>query len=140
MKFPEKVRYCRKTFGYTQQQLASQLHVSKRTVAYYEAGQRDPSAETLDAISKVFKVSISFLLIDEEESPGQSFIEESYRIELNRYKESPEVKQAISRMMAAGDITISIDTPEYEFILESVAKVIMCSKGVGKYELSKLHL
>lgn len=61
----QKIKDLRKFSRYTQAELATLLGVTKSTVAAYENDSRQPSYEVLIKISKVFKISIDTLLIDE---------------------------------------------------------------------------
>jgi transcriptional regulator with XRE-family HTH domain len=61
-KFPEIVKKLRKENKLTQQQLANFLNLSQRTYAHYEAGDREPSIETILLIANYFKVSTDYLL------------------------------------------------------------------------------
>lgn len=128
MCFKEKFRYCRKTLCFTQQQLANELHVSKRMIAYYESGEREPSTNIIGQCAKIFHVPLSYLLIDEVTDPGKAFIEEAYRVELNRYKNSGMTRRIMTHIMAAGGDLIDPDNPYYDVILESIAKVIASTK------------
>lgn len=65
----EKIKKLRKFSKYTQAELATLLGVTKSTIAAYENDSRQPSYEVLIKISKVFKISIDTLLIDE---PGKT--------------------------------------------------------------------
>ena len=60
--FGNKLKKLRTEAGYTQQQLATQLGVTKSVVSYYELQARYPSPEVLVKISSVFHVSTDFLL------------------------------------------------------------------------------
>lgn len=48
--------------GYTQQQLAEKLCVTKSVVSYYELQERYPSPEILIKLSAIFHVSTDYLL------------------------------------------------------------------------------
>lgn len=65
----QKIKDLRKFSRYTQAELATMLGVTKSTVAAYENDSRQPSYEVLIKISKVFKISLDTLLIDE---PGKT--------------------------------------------------------------------
>ena len=47
--------------GFSQEQLAKVLHVSKSTVAMWETGQRLPSVEKYEEIADYFNVDMDFL-------------------------------------------------------------------------------
>ena len=129
MDFKTKFRYCRKSLCFTQQQLADILHVSKRSIAYYESGDREPSAAVLGECAKVFHVPLSYLLLDDVTDPGEAFIEESYYVELNRYKNSELVRHTLKHIIAAGGDSFSEDNEEYDLLLESIANIFITLKN-----------
>ena len=58
----------RKNAGLTQQQLGSQIGVTKSVVSYYELQERIPSPEVLIKLAAVFHVSTDYLLGIEKSS------------------------------------------------------------------------
>lgn len=48
--------------GLTQQQLATQLGVTKSVISFYERQERTPSPEVLRKMAAIFRVSSDFLL------------------------------------------------------------------------------
>jgi len=61
-------RNIRKARGYavlSQEQLATELGVSARAVRHWENGDREPSLDTLRAISSATGLSLSFLIGEE---------------------------------------------------------------------------
>lgn len=127
MKFNEKLRYCRKIFGLTQAQMAEELNVTKRMIAYYESGERNPGLRTINTASKFFGVSINYFLLDSETDPGKNFIEKSYHYELERYRNSNLVRNTMNNILAAGGNYIDPDDPFWDFMRDSIAEVIMYS-------------
>ena len=65
MTFGEKLQEARKRVGYTQEQLAEKLCVSRSAIAKWESGNGMPDIENLKGISQLLDVSIDYLL-DEE--------------------------------------------------------------------------
>lgn len=57
-----RIAALRKDAGLSQAELASHLGVSASAVGMYEQGRREPSADTLVAIARVFRVSTDYLL------------------------------------------------------------------------------
>ena len=66
MKFNENLKYLRKQYGLTQEQLAEQLNVSRQAITKWESGQSLPDIENLKEISYIFSVSIDSLIGDIE--------------------------------------------------------------------------
>jgi len=60
--FGDTLKRLRLDSGYTQQQLADKLCVTKSVVSYYELQERYPSPEILIKLSSIFHVSTDYLL------------------------------------------------------------------------------
>lgn len=63
----EKLYKLRKNSGFSQEQLAEQLNVSRQAISKWESGTAVPESEKLVAISNYFSVSVDYLLKDDEE-------------------------------------------------------------------------
>lgn len=61
MKFARALKHLRVERRLTQQQLATDLGLSKSTVSMYENGNREPDLETLESIADYFNVDINRL-------------------------------------------------------------------------------
>lgn len=68
MKFNDKLTTLRKSHGYTQEQLAEQLGVSRQAVSRWELGDTTPEMNILIQLCRVFDVSADYLINDEYES------------------------------------------------------------------------
>ena len=66
MIFPEKLQLIRKSKGFTQEELADALNVSRQAVAKWESGQGYPDIANLISISKLFNVTVDYLVKDSE--------------------------------------------------------------------------
>ncbi len=64
--FGERLMHLRKSRKMTQRELASLLNVSHTSVGKYERNEAEPDLESIRKISKIFNVSIDYLLSDEE--------------------------------------------------------------------------
>lgn len=62
MDFGNKLKELRMQNGLTQQQLATQLGVTKSVISFYERQERTPSPEVLRKMAAIFRVSTDFLL------------------------------------------------------------------------------
>lgn len=62
MDFGSKLKELRMQNGLTQQQLATQLGVTKSVISFYERQERTPSPEVLRKMAAIFRVSTDFLL------------------------------------------------------------------------------
>ena len=62
LNFGNKLKELRIQNGMTQQQLATQIGVSKSVVSYYELQERIPSPDVIIKLCSIFHVSSDFLL------------------------------------------------------------------------------
>ena len=66
MNFNEKLQALRKQKGFTQQDLAEKLFVSRTAVSKWESGKGYPNIESLKQISKLFEITVDELLSTDE--------------------------------------------------------------------------
>ncbi|MBL1225739.1 helix-turn-helix domain-containing protein [Enterococcus sp. BWR-S5] len=66
MEVNEKLKQLRNEKGWTQEQLAEKLFVSRTAVSKWESGRGYPNIESLKSISRLYGVSIDDLLSNEE--------------------------------------------------------------------------
>lgn len=97
MTFSEKLTALRRKQGFSQEQLAIRLDVTRQSVSKWESGQAQPEIAKLVALSELFEVSVDYLVKD--------------------YLEEPETApQEISRLEARVDaINRQIDTSYYAY-------------------------
>lgn len=68
MTFGEKLQKLRKAKGWTQEELAAQISISRQALSKWEQGAVIPDTENVLQISKIFGVSTDYLLNDDYES------------------------------------------------------------------------
>ena len=68
MKLNEKIFYCRKKAGLSQEALAEELGVSRQAVSKWETGDAVPEIGKLLSLAKIFDVTTDWLLSEEEPS------------------------------------------------------------------------
>ena len=68
MKLNEKIIYCRKKAGYSQEALAEKLSVSRQAVSKWETGESQPELSKLAALAALFGVTADWLISEEEPS------------------------------------------------------------------------
>lgn len=64
--FGKRLRQLRKGIPLSQEQLAQRIGVAKSLISAYENGNRFPSCEVLLQLSRLFHVSVDYLLGQEE--------------------------------------------------------------------------
>ncbi|WP_178305699.1 helix-turn-helix domain-containing protein [Streptococcus ruminantium] len=65
---PNRIKELRTQAGLTQQELASQLGVIRKTISNWERGANRISPEHTEHLAKLFKVSVSYLLGTSQDS------------------------------------------------------------------------
>ena len=70
MTFGEKLQTLRKARGWSQEELAQQINVSRQALSKWESGASVPDTENVVALSRLFGVPIDYLLLDEMKEPG----------------------------------------------------------------------
>ena len=68
MKLSDKITTLRKSNGWSQEDLAEQLNVSRQAISRWENGTALPDAQNVLQISKLFGVTTDYLLNDDYES------------------------------------------------------------------------
>lgn len=65
-----RIALLRRRIGINQQQLAEKLHISPSTVGMYEQGRRTPNVGILAQMSRIFNVSLDYLITGSEFVPS----------------------------------------------------------------------
>ena len=81
-----RIAALRRDAGMNQAQLASLLQVSPSAVGMYEQGRREPSAETLVELGRIFQVSVDYILTGIPDA-----------------RETPDLERMLLRRIAAAD-------------------------------------
>ena len=66
MNLSEKITQLRKQAGWSQEELAHQLQISRQAVSKWESGQSIPDTDKIIQLSQLFHVSTDYLLLDQE--------------------------------------------------------------------------
>lgn len=82
MTFGEKLQKLRKEKGWTQEQLASQISVSRQSLSKWELDASLPDTEHIIQLSKLFNVSTDYLLMEETANDHKQSPDNSLKIRL----------------------------------------------------------
>ncbi len=100
MALSEKIMNLRKKNGWSQEELAERLDISRQSVSKWESGESIPTLEKLIRISEIFEVSTDYLLKD-------NFKEEKFdRNESSIYMNKIEESSYINNRNISSDIAI----------------------------------
>lgn len=80
MKFSEKLIKLRKQKGLSQEDLGNQINVSRQAISKWESEQANPEIEKVKEISKLFNVSIDYLLNDKIDEPRKEVLKVNNKI------------------------------------------------------------
>ena len=72
MTFGEKLQALRKARGWSQEELATQINVSRQALTKWESGASVPDTENVVALSRLFGVSTDYLLLENGETTAQA--------------------------------------------------------------------
>ena len=72
MEFNNKLYELRKQKGFSQEELAHRLNVSRQTVSKWEVGDSTPDMEKLIAMSDLFGISLDELVMDKSPEPASA--------------------------------------------------------------------
>jgi Predicted transcriptional regulators len=82
MEFNNKLYELRKQKGFSQEELANRLNVSRQTISKWEVGESTPDMEKLVAISDLFEISLDELVLDKKEETNPVASEQIVKSEL----------------------------------------------------------
>ena len=68
MEFGEKLQMLREARGWSQEELAQQINVSRQALSKWESGASIADTENVIALSRLFGVSTDYLLLEESEA------------------------------------------------------------------------
>ncbi len=72
MTFGEKLQALRKARGWSQEELATQINVSRQALSKWESGASVPDTENVIALSRLFGVTTDYLLLENGEATAQA--------------------------------------------------------------------
>lgn len=78
-RLPALLRTLRKKYGYTQEYVASQIHIDRTTYGGYESGAYEPSYSTITALSKLYGVQLQVFDLQEKKSPYIDYVSDSIK-------------------------------------------------------------
>lgn len=101
----ENIRTIRKNKGYTQEELATRLHVTRQTISKWEKGYSVPDAAMLSDMAEVLEVTVAELLGTGKIDPEQA---DAVVEQLSRINEQLAVKNRRSKRIWKGIIIAAV--------------------------------
>ena len=132
----ENLKTLRKEKGFSQEELASKVHVVRQTVSKWEKGLSVPDAEMLVQIAEVFEVPVSRLLgalpeAAEDSAPGQR---NEIAEQLMKINEQLVIKNNRTRKIIKWLIIIFVVIPVVVILRAMLAFSLLRITGTGSVE------
>lgn len=109
MDFNNRLYQLRKQKGFSQEELANRLNVSRQTISKWEVGDSTPDMEKLIAISDLFEVSLDKLVMGKEEEPQLSATSKSEFVSvLNEKVLTGENKKKAKSVLKVAGIIVAV--------------------------------
>lgn len=150
MQLAEKIFNERKRLGWSQEQLAEHMEVSRQAVSKWESGQSLPDLDKLVLMSQIFGVSTDYLLKEEDSFPenATSLSEEDFfpknTTSLKEEDSSPENATSPIESAKSARILRSEEIREYQAVCFKASKaiafgVVLCITGVILSQVMELY-
>ena len=129
----DKIMELRKKNGWSQEELAEKVGVSRQSISKWESAQSVPDLNKILLLSKIFEVSTDYLLNDEigEDQCTNEFAEQSfqskYYISMEQAKEFLKLKQMIAPNVALG-VALCILSPVILILLAGATEMGFASR------------
>lgn len=128
MTFSDKIKRSREVKGFTQQELADRVGVSKRTIASYESTDARARSSTMRKLAEALDVSLDFLARDEITDPQYGMEKKQY-VEAVRgtygdkgAKEMDELLERNIALFAGGELSEEAKDDYFAAIMKAYLK------------------
>jgi len=128
MKTSDKITKLRKRMGYSQEDLANELGVSRQAVFKWESGENMPDIDKIKKLAKLFNVTFDDLLDDDKEIDNNIIKEkpiEKETIIVEKHYEKPVERKVIFRKAYDSEIRlITIEEADFQHgYIEGITKI-----------------
>ena len=72
MNIGEKLKLRRKKAGFTQEQVAEKMHITRQTLSNWEVGKNYPDIDSIITLSQIYNLSLDELLLGKIHFKGES--------------------------------------------------------------------
>lgn len=129
----DKIILLRKKCGWSQEQLAEQLGISRQSVSKWESGMSIPDLDKIIKLSNLFEISTDYLLKDEMEVivPQATITEDSARKTEMEESRCVSVEEANTYMDLVKRVSVKIAFSIFIIILASIPLIIL--GGAAEY-------
>lgn len=96
MQFQERLKELREEKGYTQDQVAEKLNVTRQTISAYEKGNSEPILSNLVTLADLYNCSIDYLLCRTKEKYNLNTLSKDnkeFLLEIIKLSENYDIKK-----------------------------------------------
>lgn len=131
----DKIMMLRKKNGWSQEELANQLSVSRQSVSKWESAQSVPELEKILMMSRLFGVTTDYLLKDDmEEEEYPDIVEEAFptvrKVSMEEAVEFLKVKEETAKYIACG-VFLCIISPIALMMLAGFSEIGVFSENMA---------
>ena len=111
MEFNNKLYELRKQKGFSQEELANRLNVSRQTISKWEVGESTPDMEKLVAISDLFEVSLDELVKGEESKmaePSEQIVKSELYSDIKEHVLTEDNKKRVTKGLKIAGIIAGV--------------------------------
>jgi transcriptional regulator with XRE-family HTH domain len=111
MEFNNKLYELRKQKGFSQEELANRLNVSRQTISKWEVGESTPDMEKLVAISDLFEVSLDELVKGEESKmpePSERIVKSELYSDIKEHVLTEDNKKRVTKGLKIAGIIAGV--------------------------------
>ena len=135
MNISEKIISLRKNRGWSQEELAERLSISRQSVSKWESGSAIPDVDKIILLSEIFEVSTDYLLKSKEkENINESFIHECKvtKVSCSQAEEYLTLRRSAAKYIALGTLLCILSViPLLIITVAANEKIIPLSETVG---------
>ena len=111
MEFNNKLYELRKQKGFSQEELANRLNVSRQTISKWEVGESTPDMEKLVAISDLFEISLDELVLNkvpEKAEPSEQVVKSELYSDIKENVLTDENKKKAKKGLKIASVVLGV--------------------------------
>ena len=143
MKLQEKIIKLRKANGWSQEEFAERMNVSRQAISRWENGTALPDANNILQLSKLFNVTADYLLNEDYTSdndiPRLKEAHKALEIKKSNFKIMSLIASIAFLMGAIVWLIQAINTMEISYVILTVVNAILSGVNIFLYERNRKH-
>ena len=141
MKLPDKIIKNRKSNGWSQEDLAEKMNVSRQAISRWENGTALPDSSNILQLSKLFDVTSDYLLNDDYESDNDiPCLKETNKVldtQKKNYKKMSLIASIAFLLGAFAWLFQAINTMQIIYVVLAVINAVLSAINIFLYEKNR---